>query len=159
MTQNQRCVSNQKIQTACYLSRVNRPVEQAVFALNGWIDRAICCQDKGRFWVFSFAVSGFWRACHIPIFLHRELSLRAQIRCFPSLHMGNIHTWIIHMWQIHTWKNHTGKIPHNKILNKEIPKNQVTILLNINLSILMGNAIWYHRQENPHLAGILWRCN
>ena len=31
MTQNHQCVSNQKIQTASHLSRVNRPVEQAVF--------------------------------------------------------------------------------------------------------------------------------
>ena len=46
---------------------------------------------------------------------------------FLSLRMGNIHTWKIQMWQIHIRRSHTRKIPHNKILNKEIPKNQVII--------------------------------
>jgi len=59
MTQNQQCVSYQKIQAACPFGRDKRSKEQAVFfALNGWIDRAIYCQDKGRFLAFSFAVSG-----------------------------------------------------------------------------------------------------
>ena len=60
MTQNQQCVGNQKIQTACLFGRDKRSKEQAVFfTLNGWIDRTIYCQDKGRFLAFSFAVSGF----------------------------------------------------------------------------------------------------
>lgn len=60
MTHNQQCVSNQKIQTACLFGRDKRSKEQAVFfTLNGRIDGAIYCQDKGRFLAFSFAVSGF----------------------------------------------------------------------------------------------------
>lgn len=60
MIQNQQCVSNQKVQTACPYGRANRSKEQAVFfALNGRIDWTIYCQDKGRFWAFSSAVSGF----------------------------------------------------------------------------------------------------
>ena len=146
MTQNQRCVSNQKIQTACPYGQTNRSLGRAVFFdLNGWTGRTIYCQDKGRFWAFSFPLSGFWRACHILIFPHWETPLRARIGRFTSLHMGNIHTWKIQIWQIHTWRNHTGKIPHNKILNKEIPKNQVTIQLNINLTILMGSIIWKNK--------------
>ena len=67
MTQNHQCVSNQKIQTACLFGRDKRSEEQAVFfALNGRKDMTIYCHDKGRFLAFSFAVSGFYTACHIP---------------------------------------------------------------------------------------------
>ena len=60
MTQNHQCVSNQKTQTACLFGRDKRSQEQAAFfALNGWIDSTIYCQDKGRFWAFPFAVNGF----------------------------------------------------------------------------------------------------
>ena len=74
------------------LGRVNRSVRRAVFfALNRRIDRTIYCQDKGRFWAFSFPLSGFWRACHILIFPHWETPLRERIGCFPSLHMEYPH--------------------------------------------------------------------
>lgn len=60
MTQNQQCVSNQKIQIACPYGRVNRLVGRAVFfASNGWMDKAIYCKDKGRISAISFAVRGF----------------------------------------------------------------------------------------------------
>ena len=77
MTHNQQCVSNQKIQTACLFGRDKRSKEQAVFfTLNGRIDGAIYCQDKGRFWGISSAISDFWTTCHIPVFLPRQTALR-----------------------------------------------------------------------------------
>ena len=70
------------------------------------IDRTIYCQDKGRFWAFSFPLSGFWRACHILIFPHWETPLRERIGCFPSLHMEYPHLENPDVANLHMEKPH-----------------------------------------------------
>ena len=52
------------------------------------IDRIIYCQDIGRFLGFSFAVGGFWTACHIPVFLPRLTALRGKMIYFPVAPCG-----------------------------------------------------------------------